>query len=529
MQYCSVLYLAIFLPLVLLIYCLSSKKIRPYVLLIASYIFFYSLSGKLIVYLLGTTLSIHHFGLWLDKNNGLMQNELSSCDKDEKKKIKDFYKHKNFKIVCLATLIHIGLLILLKYSGFLSFNINNLLEHFNIKYRLIIPKYLMPIGISFWTLQALSYVYDIYQGKIKADENILRVALFISFFPGLMEGPIARYNDTANALMEGVKPTYHDLTFGYQRILYGVMKKMVIADRLNPMVITIFNNYTSFDGGMILLGAILYTIQLYCDFSGTIDIVIGSAECFGIKIPENFRQPFFAKNISDFWTRWHITLGTWFRDYIFYPLSLSRPLKKLTIFGRKHLGNHFGPLLAGSIALLAVWLCNGIWHGDAWNYIFFGMYHFVLIVIGNICTPYIISLCSKCHINRNSKIYKGIQILKTTILVIFGELFFRANGLKNGLMMFKKIFTNFKLDSLINGKVLKYNLDIYDYIVVLVFIIVILVISILKEKNVDVRKVVARQNIVLRWLLYYLLILSIVIFGAYGYGYAPVDPLYANF
>lgn len=198
-------------------------------------------------------------------------------------------------------------------------NINNLLEILNVDFRFKIPKMLIPIGISFYTLQGLSYIFDVYKGKIDADTNLGRLALFMSFFPCIMEGPICRYNDTAIKLYDGEDLTYKNLAFGAQRILWGLFKKMIIADRLNPFIEKIFCEYNSLDGGVILLGAIFYTIQLYADFSGTIDVVIGSGELFGISLPENFRQPFFSKNISDFWTRWHITLGTWFRDY--YLLS----------------------------------------------------------------------------------------------------------------------------------------------------------------------------------------------------------------
>lgn len=529
MQYCSAIYLAVFLPITLLVYALTAKKKRWLVLLIASYIFFLSLSGKLIVYLLFSTLSIHHFGLWLDKLNKNKDKDLEECSKEQKKEIREEYKKRANKIVLFAVLIHIGLLVILKYTGFFGENINNLLALFNTDFRFKIPKICIPIGISFYTLQGLSYIIDVYKGKINADDNLGRLALFMAFFPSIMEGPICRYSDTAEKLYKGESLTYKNLSFGAQRILWGLMKKMVVADRLNPFIEKIFCEYNNLDGGVILIGAIFYTIQLYMDFSGTIDIVIGSAEMFGITLPENFKQPFFSKNISDFWTRWHITLGTWFRDYIFYPVSLSRPMKKVTLVSRRVLGNHYGPLLAGSIALFLVWISNGLWHGAAWTYVFFGMYHFVLIVLGNIFTPLIQKICSKVHVNRSSKPYVMMQILKTTILVIFGELFFRANTLSGGFIMFKKIFTDFSLNSIKNGSLFKLGCDRADFLIIGFVLIIILVTSILKEKGINIRESVAKMNIWFRWTLYYALILIIIIFGAYGFGYAPVDPIYANF
>ena len=243
------------------------------------------------------------------------------------------------KILVLNALLLLGMLIVLKYSKFFGTNINSLFGLMNLPIQIPIPHFIMPIGISFYTLQAISYIIDVYKEKIKADKNIGRLALFISFFPQIMEGPICRYEETANSLFEGKKTSYKNLTFGIQRILFGLMKKTIIVDRVNPLILEIFNNYSNYDGGIMAVGMVLYTLQLYMDFSGVMDIVIGTAEMFGVKMPENFRQPFFSKTIAEFWTRWHITLGAWFRDYIYYPVCLTDKCKKLTSWGRKKIGN----------------------------------------------------------------------------------------------------------------------------------------------------------------------------------------------
>lgn len=224
MQYCSLVYLAAFLPITLLIYALTNKKKRWLVLLIASYIFFLSLSGKLIVYLLFSTLSIHHFGLWLDRLNKDRDKEVE-LNKENKKEIKELYKKKMGRVVLLSVIIHIGLLVCLKYTGFFGENINNLLEILNVDFRFKIPKMLIPIGISFYTLQGLSYIFDVYKGKIDADTNLGRLALFMSFFPCIMEGPICRYNDTAIKLYDGEDLTYKNLAFGAQRILWDYLRR----------------------------------------------------------------------------------------------------------------------------------------------------------------------------------------------------------------------------------------------------------------------------------------------------------------
>lgn len=202
----------------------------------------------------------------------------------------------------------------------------------------------------------------------------------------------------------------------------------------------------------------------------------------------------FLKINFRFWTRWHITLGTWFRDYIFYPVSMSKPLKRLTVSARKRLGNHFGPLLAGAIALFCVWICNGLWHGSGWKYIFFGMYHFAFIFAANILEPAIKACADKLHINRQSVVYHSLQVVKTTIIVCFGELFFRAHGLWAGLYMFRNIFTNFSLETFKDGSVLKLGMDIQDFIIVLLMVLLVFAVGVLQERGVNIRDALSKKT-----------------------------------
>lgn len=529
MSYFSPIYFAFLLPIVAILYAAVPKKVKPYVLLTASYVFFWMISGKLLGYLLLSTLSIHHFGLWLERIQNEKKTAVKLLPREERKPLKKKFDKKQNLVLAFAVLLHIGLLVTLKYTSFFATNINTLLAHFNSEFRVTDPEFMVPIGISFYTLQAVSYMTDVRRGIVKADTNLPRLALYMGFFPQIMEGPIARYNDTAVSLFEGRKIEYKNFVYGVIRIAYGIMKKIVVADRLNEFVKTVFDEPHKFDGGIIAVAAIAYTCQLYMDFSGAIDVAAGSAEIFGVKLPENFRQPFFSKSISEFWSRWHITLGTWFKDYIFYPLSLSKGLKKLTTWGRKHFGNHFGPLIAGSIALFCVWISNGLWHGSGWMYIFFGMYHFALILLANIFEPAFKKIADVLHINRNKGPFVAVRIVKTSVLVVLGELFFRAHGLAEGLKMFKKIFTDFSIKGIAEGKISGAGLDICDFAIVMVVVLIVFVIGILKEKGIPVRERLCEKNIVIRWAVLLALIFFIIIFGAYGAGYVPVDPMYADF
>lgn len=528
-SYFSMDYLMFFLPVVIVIYCILGDRFKKYFLILASYAFFWMISGKLVVYLALSTLFIHYFGLWLDRLHKEEKECLSHTEKEDKKVVKAQFLLRKRKVLGFAATLHIGMLLVLKYSGFFTENVNAVFDVLGVPVELVIPHCVMPIGISFFTMQAVSYVFDVYRGTLKADDNIMRLALFMSFFPQIVEGPICRYEQTANQLWSVSKIEHKNLVFGLQRILFGMMKKVVIADRLNPLIKEVFTNFINYDSGIVVIAAVCYTIQLYMEFSGTMDAVIGTAQIFGVTLPENFARPFFSKTISDFWARWHITLGAWFKDYIFYPVTLSKPMKKMTSNLKKKTSNYFALLVASAIALFCVWFCNGLWHGAAWNYIFFGMYHFALILMGNMVEPLAKKVRKALHINSGRFGYQLFQMMRTCILVVIGELFFRGHGLKSGLIMFKMMLTNFSLKRFNLQTMEALGIDGWDIVIVGIAILSVLVVSILKEKDVEIRESLGKQHVVLRWGVMYGLILFIVIFGAYGLGYIPVDPIYANF
>ena len=529
MSYFNIGLIFLALPILIIIYNIMPKKIRPILLLIFSLGFFFFISKWLVIFLVLSIISVYITAILLDKISD-KRNEAIKNNPDDKKIIKKKYKRRKKIVLLLGILFNVSFLFYFKYLNFFETNSNLLFDLFNIDFHFKIVKILSPVGISFYSLEALSYILDVYYEKIKADKNILKVALFLSFFPQIMEGPIARYEDTSKQLYEGKRVTYKSFCFGYQRILYGFVKKLIIADRLNFVVNNVFNNYNIYNGFTVAVGVIGYALMLYMEFSGSMDVVIGTGEIFGVKIPENFRQPFFSKNISEFWTRWHISLGKWFKDYIFYPISLSKTMKKLTIKSRKLLGNHFGPLISGTIALFTVWALNGLWHGAGWTFLFFGLYHFTLILMGNIFEPLINKICLKMNINRKHIIYRVFQSIKMSLFVFIGELFFRARSLTDAFAMLSQIFKNFNFSNTIKtGQLLTIGLDIYDYLIILITLIIIFIIGVLKEKNHNIREEINSKNIIIRWAIYYLLILAIIIFGAYGPGYIPVDPIYADF
>lgn len=528
MSYQSITYIFLFLPLCLAAYQLAPRKWRSRVLLAFSYAFFWMISGKLIVYLLGTTVLVHCIGIWLEWLKSERNTELANAEKNEKKQIKEIYQKKSRYVLALGVLILLGVLAYMKYYNFFVSNVNGLFGNM-LPFTLLEKQILMPIGISFYTLQAIGYMADVYWGKMRAEENLEKTALFMAFFPQIMEGPICRHSDTAKKLFEGNSLEYDSLRDGFIRILWGLFKKCIIADRLAVLVGAIFDNYTDYHGVMICVGAIAYTVQLYMEFSGVMDIVIGSGRLFGISMPENFRQPFCARSAAEFWRRWHITLGIWFKTYIFYPVSMSGAVKKWNQYARKHLGKYAAQLGVSAAALFPVWLCNGLWHGARWSYIFYGMYYFTLILLGIAVKPGRDKLLKCCGINEDTRYWRIVQIAKTWVIIFVGELFFRADGLKAGIHMFRSIFDHFDIQQLWDGKILEMGLSTADYAAVFAGIIIVAVIGSLEERGNSVTVRMRSIPTPVRWGICYALILSLIWFGAYGDGYQAVDLIYAGF
>lgn len=507
--YHKTIYLFLFLPAALCTYQIVPKQWRWKVLLGYSYLFFFFISRELILVFIGTTA----WTWWIG-------HILSEPNRSRKRKR---------AILAIGIFIPLGLLFFLKYSPWFTESMNGFLEKSGISYKIPVIRWALPIGISFYTLQAIGYMTDVYWGKTTSEKRPGKLALFLSFFPQIMEGPICSYSDTADDLWAGAPLREKNLKAGSIRILWGLFKKMVIADRIYLLVETVFDGYENYGGVVVIAAAIGYTIQLYMEFSGTMDVIIGSGWMFGIRLPENFRQPFCSGSASEFWKRWHITLGAWFRTYIFYPISVSGLMKRWNRYGRKHVGKYVTKMITYACALFPVWICNGLWHGARWSYIFYGMYYFVLIFLGIAVEPVYSRFLSLCRIDPSSAWFRAIQILKTWCIIFIGELFFRAPGLKAGMSMFVSIFREFRLEQLWNGTLLTLGLDYWDYAVILAGCVAAAFVGALKERKIDPLEALQKLCIPVRWSVCYGLILAVIIFGAYGAGYLQVDLIYAGF
>ena len=532
MLYYKFYYGIIFLPISIILYQLCPKRFRWVALLLVSMGFYFSFSAMFFAYILLATGIIYVTGLILDKlssNRQKLIKGLKKEDKEEKAKVRKKYQSYTKCILTIGILGILASLLYLKYYNFFADNINALFSMGGTKELLPNKSLILPLGISFYSMQAISYMADVYWNKFPAERNPLKLLLYLCFFPTIIEGPMALYRDMKDRMFVGESIDPDNVIKGYVRLLWGIMKKLVIADRLNPAVQYLFNIENSTKGAGVVAAAVLFTVMEYLDFSGCMDMVIGSSQIFGIELPENFRQPFLARNASEFWRRWHISLGVWFKTYIFYPVSMSKLAKNWGKFAKGRVNKHLTRVVASAIALLPVWLCNGLWHGPKWTYIFYGVFYFVVIVLELLFEPVGDKILELCHTNKENKVVDVIRILKTWIIIFAGELFFRADSLREGFRMMNDITKGQGISILWDGTALSWGLDAADWVVAGAFIIIVIIVNMIREKGVDITGAILRKPLVIRWALVLALIVGIMIFGQYGPGFEEVDLIYAGF
>ena len=519
----------LFVSLVIFIYFIVKKEFQWYILLFASYIFYFIASPKTLIYLIITTISTFLCGIVIDHAKNAKNTNNSSTNED-KKFLQRLSQVKNIEIIAIliASLINLGILAYFKYYDFFLSNFRIIAKLFSANIELPLKNLLLPLGISFYTFQSLGYLIDIKRGRIRCETNIGKFALFVSFFPQIIQGPISKYSDLAKQLYEKHPFDFKLFKFGSQLMLWGYFKKIVIADRVALVVNSVFDNYIDYDGVHILMAALLYSIQIYCDFSGGIDIFRGIAEIMEITLPENFRRPFLSLSVEEYWRRWHITLGEWVRNYIFYPLALSKNLAKLGRNLRKLIGNYLGKLVPTFIATIITFLIIGIWHGPLWKYVAFGLFHGLIIIMEITFRPIMEIILDKCRIKREVFSWRLFKASFTFLIVSIGRYFVRSVGLKQAFEMLNLTFTNFNFQSIFNKKI-NLGIDDKDSLILFISIAILLFIEILQESGMEIRKKIQEQNYLFRWLLLSIFIMLILIFGIYGIGFDAKDFIYRGF
>ncbi len=518
----------IFSAVVLLLYYIVGRRRQKWVLMLGNLAFFAIAGIKYVPFVLVTLLATYFAGRKIGTIYENLNDRLASCKSPEEKKLaRADAKTSSKKVLIMTLIVAVGLLAVCKYTIFALENVNRIL---NVLDASQIPMFnmVLPIGISFYTFMAISYVLDVYWKRYEAEKDFVFYAAYLAYFPHVVQGPIDRYNRFKAQVKEGVKLSYHNLTFGAQLAIWGFFKKMVIADRLGLFVGTIYDNWTHYSGIIFVLATVIYSIQIYADFSGCIDIVSGISEMFGIKLDKNFNHPYFSKTMPEFWRRWHMSLGEWFKDYIYYPVSASSLTKKVKKHFKAKGQKRAEEIFNSCFPALVVWVITGIWHGAAWKFVAWGMFHALLIILGNVFGPTCQRINERLHIKTETFSWELWQMTRTFILCGIGRVFFRADGIGAALGIFKNMFSDLNIGAILPDNLFTYGLDTANFLLAVLSVGVLWVVDMLQER-MGVRETLAKQNIVFRWLIIYAGIFSVLIFGMYGPGFNASDFIYGQF
>jgi len=520
-----------FLALLFLLYYLIPKRGQWMLLLGASYAFYALASPSYLIFILFTTLTAFFCGIFMGRistsEKAYLAGEGASFGKEERKAYRAKRKKQRLWILLGGVILNFGVLAVLKYTGFAVVNFNELLHLFGVERSLDIPDLILPMGISFYTFQSMGYLMDVYRAKAEPERNIARFALFVSFFPQLIQGPISRFGDLVPQFFAPHKAERRHITYGLQRILWGYFKKLVIADRIMVAVNLLMEDTNTYTGSYVFLLLIFYSIRIYADFTGGIDITIGIAETLGIRLAENFKRPFSSHSTKEYWNRWHITMGSWFTDYVFYPLSVSRPMLKISKWSRKHLGNALGKRIPVYVATIVTWYLTGLWHGAGWNFIVWGLLNCLVILVSQEFEPLYKKFRERVPKLYASRPYGTFMALRTFLLMGLIRTLdcYRDVGLTFSL--WGSMLTDWNWGQMLGGGWLALGLTVSDYVILAAGCILMALVSKAGERQ-DVRERLYDRP-VLSWCAVGVLLLAVISLGAYGIGYDATQFIYNQF
>ena len=481
---------------VCLIYWALPGKIRKYWLLAAGYVFYLSYTPAMIFYLLGITAFSWGMSFAVAK---------ARARGDTKAKL----------ALAAAVAGTVITLAIVKYSGFAIGIINRLLPLAGAEQSFAVIKFTQPIGISFFTFSAVGYLVDVYRGKREAERNPFNYALYLSFFPIVLSGPVERSTNLLRQIdnSAAIRLDTYKLRYGCLTMLYGYFMKLVCADRLSILVNTVFSSPSQQPGCILALGVIGFGIQLYCDFAGISLIAIGAGEVMGFSILKNFNAPYLAVSISDFWRRWHISLTSWFREYIYFPLGGNRKGKM-----RKHLN------------VMAIFLISGLWHGAGWTYIIWGGINGLYMIMGDLLMPFRKKAAQLLHMDTENSGNRFFRRVFTFALVTFSWLFFRAESVQQALTIIRRIVLSPQPWVLWNGALLELGLSISDWWVLILALLAVLLLSLTDELGVrNWRERLLSQGYGFRLFIYMALLFAVLIFGMYGASFNATSFIYVDF
>lgn len=522
MAFTSINFLVFFGILIILYYALP-KRIQWILLLVASYTFYLFAGLKYLGFILFTTITTYLVTRYMDNNHkqqaAYLKEHKAQLSKEEKKAYKKHIKSKDRRWFILTIVLNFGILFFCKAC---------LVDPLHSMANAPVISFLsvgLPFGISFYMFQSMGYVIDVYRGKAEAEKNFFKVALFVSFFPQLVQGPISKWEQLKDSLFTPHPFDRRQVAFGLQRVLWGFFKKLVIADRIAVAIGTLKG--MEYTGVSFFILTVFYAVQIYGDFTGGIDIAIGVGETLGIKMPENFIRPFFSKNIAEYWRRWHISLNEWMKSYIFYPITVSQPMLKLSVKARKKLGR-VGMRIPVYIGSLLTWLGTGVWHGFNLHFIVWGLINCVVIVISEELAPAYEKFHHACRWSngRGYNIFQMIRMFVLMNLIRATDLF---NDVGDYFRRLGSLTWNFNFHVLWDGTMMQLGLTVADYIILGAGVIIMFLVSFFSRDDVSVREKLQHKSRVLRYTLLILLLLAVLLFGSYGIGYDASNFIYNQF
>ena len=503
-----------FVLAVVLFYFIVSKKWQWVVLFIANILFYISFGLKYIGYILFTSIVTYWAALILDKVSKKGKEAIVAAAQDQKKCVREKFSDLKSRICKFAILLAVGIWIVVKYGNFMIDNVNSVLKFLHIAWTAEHLPFIIPLGMSFYTFHAVGYLMDVYRAKYPAEKNFARYFTFVCYFPHLLQGPFSRFDELGKSIFEEHSFSYDRLCDGCARIVWGFFKKVVVADQLGIAVTAIFNHYTSYTGTHIFMSMFFYCIQLYADFSGYMDIMCGISQILGIRLFENFQQPYFARTVDDFWRRWHITLGWWFRDYVFYPVSFGKFAQQLGRNARKRWGPKMGKLIPGYYAMIFVWTATGLWHGASWTYIIWGWLNLFVIISTMQLDDWYTEIKSKFHINDKGKPWILFCVLRTFLLVCFFRFFSTSHSMDKLFAMLSHAIHHMNINILFSSKLFA-GMKRESVIAVLVGILLIFIVDMLKENDCW-ESVKEKCPMIIRNVAYTFLIITTILFMAGG-------------
>ena len=510
------------------LYYLVPKRMQWYVLLAASLIFYGVGLGGFPLNLLLTGVTTYGCGIYIKKALEQEKAALKQCvDREQRKTVKAAFQKRRKRVQILYMAFNLGLLVFYKYAVIAV----PVIETLTGRHAGFLEKVIMPLGISFYTLTAISYVVDAGRENCEAETDFLKVLLFLAYFPSVTQGPFNRFSRMKEQFEGEHGFSYDGMLRGIQRFVWGAFKKLVIADRLGIFVDRVYGvEAASVSGSIYACATVLYMLQLYADFSGYIDMASGVSETFGIILPDNFRRPYFAKSVAEFWRRWHITLGAWFKDYVMFSFVMSGTGRRL---GKacKNKWNGYGRQAVPIMGTMLVWFFTGIWHGRTVSYMLWGIYYGLIMSVSLVLEPFYESRKERLPVKgkHGERIWTFIRMARTWLIVFLADVLIRSGSLAQAGAIYTSFVTRLHIGSLLSSEITSYGLGRYDFLLLIPVLLIWLAVSAAEERGLDVRTVLAGRPAVIRWACYYGIVLMVLITGIYGGSYDTAVFMYQSF